>query len=72
MTMAAMMIAAMKTSARRSYRVAILRQSLSLANMFSTLWRCLYCVLQNAAGELRRLRGGIQALMPFAFKAWRY
>ena len=51
---AASVIAAMQISALLSYRVWARLQSLSLANMFSTLWRCLYCVLQKGAGELRR------------------
>ena len=36
---AAMTMADMKVWAHLSYRVATRRQSLSLANMFSTLWR---------------------------------
>ena len=56
---AARVIASMKMSALLSYRVAMRLESLSLANMFSTLWRCLYCVLQKVAGDLRRRLGGI-------------
>jgi hypothetical protein len=41
MTVAAMQIALMKVWAQRSYRVAILRQSLSLPNMRSMRLRCL-------------------------------
>ncbi len=47
-----------------SYRVWARLQSLSLANMFSTLWRCLHCVLQKVAGELRRRLGRMQGVMP--------
>lgn len=39
MTAAAMQIAEKKVWAHRSYRVAMRRQSLSLAKRFSTLWR---------------------------------
>ncbi|BBF79729.1 methyl-accepting chemotaxis protein [Asticcacaulis excentricus] len=41
MTVAAISMAEKKVWAQRSYRVCTRRQSLSLANMFSTLWRCL-------------------------------
>ena len=51
---AASVIVAMQISVLLSYRVWARLQPLSLANMFSTLWRCLYCVLQKGAGELRR------------------
>ena len=40
MTAAAMQIADKKVWAQRSYRVWMRRQSLSLPNMFSILWRC--------------------------------
>ena len=62
----------MKMSAHLSYLVAIRRQSLSLAKVFSTLWRCLYWRLQNVAGVLRPLRGGMHGVMPFALSAARY
>ena len=42
MTVAAMQIALKKVWAHRSYRVEMRRQSFSLANIFSILWRCLY------------------------------
>src|SRR5260221_9679485 len=42
----------------------IRRQSLSLANMFSTLWRCRYKVLQYVAGNRHLARGGMQGVMP--------
>ena len=56
---AASVIAAMKMSALLSYQVWARLQSLSLANMFSTLWRCLYCILQKVVDELHRRLGGI-------------
>ncbi len=59
---AASVIAAMQMSALLSYRVWVHLQSLSLDNMFSTLRRCLYCVLQKVAGDLRRRFGGIQGV----------
>ncbi len=37
--------------------------------MFSILLRCLYLIFQNAAGEVRRFRGGMQAVSPLAIKA---
>jgi hypothetical protein len=39
MTVAAIAMADMKVWAQRSYRVWMQRQSLSLPNMFSILWR---------------------------------
>ena len=41
MTMAAIAMADMKVCAHRSYRVWMRRQSFSLPNMFSILWRFL-------------------------------
>ena len=35
-------------------------QSLSFENRFSTLWRCLYMVLQYIAGSFRFALGGIR------------
>ena len=72
MTIAAIVIAAIKVSARRSYWVAMRCQSLSLPNMFSILWRCLYCALQKAAGDFRPFRGGMHEPIPLAFSAARY
>ena len=66
---AASVIAAMKMSALLSYQVWARLQSLSLANMFSTLWRCLYCILQKVVGELRRRLGALQGVMPLACRA---
>jgi len=50
MTVAAMTMAAKKVCAQRSQRVAIRLQSLSLAKLFSILWRCLYWALSKSGG----------------------
>ena len=47
------------------------RQSLSLANMFSTLWRRLYIDFQYVAGFLRFALGGIHGVMPRLTRAAR-
>ena len=64
-----MRIAEKNVCAHLSYLVATRRQSLSRSNIFSTLWRCLYRVLQYPAGDFRPLRGGIQGVIPLAFNA---
>jgi hypothetical protein len=46
MTVAAMQIALKKVWAQLSYRIEMRRRSFSLANMFSTLYLCLYKALQ--------------------------
>lgn len=48
------------------------RQSLSLPNMFSTLWRCLYKVLEKVCMTLRPLRAGKHGSMPLALSVARY
>jgi len=40
--------------------------------MFSTLWRCLYVVLQNSAGAFLPFLGGMQGVMLLARRAARY
>ena len=49
----------MKCLADLSYRVAILRKSLSLQNMRSIAFRCLYVFLQYWTGDLRLHRPGM-------------
>ena len=71
-TIAAIVIAAINMSARRSYLVAIRRQSFIFPNIFSTLWRCLYVILQNDAGAFLPFLGGMQGMMPLACRAARY
>jgi hypothetical protein len=46
-----MQIALKNVWAQRSLRIEIRRQSFGLANIFSTLWRCRYKVLQHVAGK---------------------
>jgi hypothetical protein len=71
MMIAAMQMAEKKVCAQRSYRMAMRRQSLSLANIFSTLCRCLYKVLQYVAGCLRFARGGMHGVIPRSINAAR-
>ena len=44
-------------------------QSLSFENRFSTLWRCLYMVLQYIAESFRFALGVIQGEMPRSIRA---
>ena len=67
----AIVTAAMKMSARRSYRIAIPLQSLRVPNMCSRLWRCLYLIVPCQAGTLHALRGAIHGAVPCALRAAR-
>ena len=69
LTVAAMWIADRNVWAQWPNRVAMRLQSLSFANRFSTLWRCLYMVLQYVAGSFRFDVGGIQGEMPRSIRA---
>ena len=40
-------------------------------NVFSTLWRCLYKILQKEAGDLRPFRGEMRGVMPLVLRAAR-
>jgi len=68
---AAIVIAAKHVSAPLSQRVAMRLQSFRLLKAFSTLWRCLYNVLQYLARFLRFARGGMQEAIPLVLSVAR-